>query len=188
MMIQSPTNQRRLVLAGLLGVTLLVTTTWSYAALRRNHAAAKNAANDLITCQTLAAEIRDLGRQPAVAQSKQIQLDELTRHIEQSTKMASIPPDRLIRIWPDPASRVGNTPYQRKSTQVLFRRVTLRQIIMFLHTISSRKGGPQATRIRLLAPRDDASDKLWTVETTLTHLIYQPDTPVTQNTRKANRP
>ena len=176
MRFQTP-NQRSLILAGLLALSLLATTAWSYGQLRRNHAAASIAASDLAACQKLAAGIRDLGRQPVVAQSQQIQLNELTRRIEQSTKAANIASDRLIRIWPDPVNRVGNTPYQRKSTQVLFRRVTLRQVITFLHTISARKGGPQATRIRLLAPRDDAIGNLWTAETTLTHLIYSPDNP-----------
>lgn len=167
-------DQRTIVLIGLLAMGLIVTAMWSYGRLNESRSAATAAAADLATCGQLAAGINQLGRQPARAGSHEMQLNELTRRIERSAKSAQIPPDSLIRISPDPTSRIGDTSYQKKSTQVLFRQVTLRQIITFLHTVAAQDAGPQTTRIRLVTPRDQKTGDRWTAETTLTYLIYDP--------------
>lgn len=170
----SQIKQKPIVLLGLAVLMLAFVTLWSYGQLHKTHAMATTAADDLAACRQLASKIVSLDNRPIMAHSQQIHLNELTRHIEQSTKNAKIAPGSLVRIWPDPPVRVGDTPYQKKSTQVLFRQITLRQIITFLHHVATQDGGPRATHIRLLAPRSNAVGSRWTVETALTYLIYAP--------------
>ncbi len=172
-------DHRPLILVGVLGLVLTITAAWTFGRLSDRRSAAIGAATDLADCRRLATQIQQLGRQPALAGSGEMQLNELTRRIERSAKSAQIQPDSLIRISPDPASRVGNTAYKKKSTQVLFRGVTLRQIMTFLHTVAAQDTGPQTTRVRLVAPHSDDAGDRWTVETTLTYLIYEPKTKAT---------
>jgi len=169
-----PIDRKTILCMGGLALGLIVAVLWSYGQLRTSHAAAEMAATDLAACRRIVHRMQSLNTQPTMAHSRQIHLNELTRHIEQSTKNAQIAPDSLVRIWPDPAIRVGDSPYQKKSTQVLFRQVTLRQFITFLHHVAAQEGGPRATRIRLFTPRGIESGNRWTAETTLTYLIYAP--------------
>ena len=169
-------NIDRKTISCIVGLVLCLTVAvfWSYGRLRHSYAAATMAATDLTACRRMVQRMRNLDTRPTLAHSQQIHLNELTRHIEQSTKKAQIAPDSLVRIWPDPAVWVGDSPYQMKSTQVLFRQVTLRQIFTFLHHVAAQDGGPQATRIRLFTPRGIKSGNRWTAETTLIYLIYAP--------------
>lgn len=167
-------NDKPMVLMALATLVVTILAMWSYGHLHDSQSAANSAADDLAVCRRLAREVINLDSRPAMAHSQQIHLTELTRHIEQSTKQAKISPNSLVRIWPDPPMRVGDTVYQKKSTQVLFRQVTLRQIITFLHHVASQDGGPKTTQIRLSTPRGDETGNRWTAETTLTYLIYAP--------------
>lgn len=166
-------QHRRQALVGLLTLCLLGVTGWSHGRLGHARTAATAAAADLAACQQLGSSIRRLAG-PAQADANRPHLNELARQIEHATREAQINPDSLISISHDPANRVGDTPYERKSTHVLFRQVTLRQMVTFMRTVTAQSNGPRATRIRLFAPDEQDTQDQWTSEATLTYLIWSP--------------
>lgn len=172
-MTRIPYNKPALLVVAL-ALSLVMTAYYCYGQLTASRAAFRIAAEDLTLCHRIASDINHLRGSPTLAKPDEPQLNELTRHIELSAKDAGIPLDLLVRIWPDPVRRMGGSPYKRKSTQVLFRQITLRQIITFLHTITAEGQGPLVTHITLTATDEKTASNHWTAETTLTHLIYDP--------------
>ncbi len=167
-------ERKALFTAGGLAACLLVVTLWFNGHLADSRAAARAAVDDAQQCARFVADIRSLRHQPSLAESQELQLQELTQRIETAAKRSRISLDSLVRIWPEPAKRVGDTSYKRKPTQVLFHRVTLPDLVGFLQQLSAQDAGPQVTRIRLTAPRGQEAGDQWSVEVTLTYLIYAP--------------
>lgn len=180
-MISPRTDRKAILIAGSLSLCLLATAAWFYGYLADSYAVAQAAADDAARCVQLAVEIRDLQQQPSLAQLQELQLQELTQRIERAAQQSNITLENLIRIWPEPAKRVGDTPYKRKPTQVLFHSVTLPELVGFLQQLSTQDAGPQVTRIRLTAPHDEETGDRWSAEVTLTYLIYAPK--ITTNDR-----
>ena len=172
-LIITPKNKPLILYSTLVGALILL-VIWNYLGLAQSQAAAVGAAKDLADCRRLASRIQALSRQPARAGTQEVQLKELISRIETAAKNAQISPDSLIRIWPEPAQRIGDTPYQQKPTQILLRQVTLKHIIKFLHTLTSGDLGLYADAIRLTSPRSEETGKTWTAEVTLTYHIYAP--------------
>ncbi len=175
----SDTSKRTPALAGILGVLLLLAAVWSYDTMVRSRAAALDAAQDLETCRQLGQRIERLRGRPSLAGSAELQQGELTQRIELAARQANIPAERLIRVWPEASRRLGETPYREKPTQVLLRNVSLQQTVTLLHTLSSSEAGLQVKSLRITAPREGERGDLWTVEATLSYLIFSPqgDTP-----------
>ena len=160
----------------LVKLVLMALAFWSYGRLSDRRAAAIGAGNDAVACVRLAAGIEALSRQPTQADSKELQVRDLTRRIEQSASQAGIEMENLIRIWPQPATRISDTPYKKKSTQVLLRQVSLRQVIRFHHALETDSPGLGVTGLRLTAPRRENTNGLWSAESTLTHVVYAAPT------------
>ena len=82
-----------------------------------------------------------------------------------------------MRIWPEPARRVGDTAYKQKPTQVILHKLTLQQLIRFLHTLTGPDTGLHVASLRLTTPRGHDTTNIWNAETTITYLIYAPIEP-----------
>jgi len=167
-------HPKPLVLLGVLVAGLLAATLWSYTLLAASRASAATAIDDHDACQRLASSIESLqqGRLPQDFMDQP--LNELVRRIEMSAQSSLIPTQSLVRIWPEPERRIGNTPYKQKPTQILLRNVTLKQLITFLYRLTADGLGLQIPSIRLTAPRDNEAGSLWTTEITATYLSYDP--------------
>ena len=155
-------------------IAAVAMTTWSFRQLAAAEAASGRSRDDLVVCRQLARRIGALRHKPALAGSQELQLNELARRIEQACQSADVPPDSLVRIWPEQARRVGDTNYKEKPTQILLRQVTLRHIIRFLHALTGDESGLWVKTIRLVAPRDGHDHNHWTAEATISYLIYTP--------------
>ena len=173
-MVIQQTDRKALFTAGGTAACLLVVTLWFSGYLADSRATAQAAIDDARQCARFVADIRNLRHQPSLAESQELQLQELTQRIESAAKQSRISLDSLVRIWPEPAKRVGDMPYKRKPTQVLFHRVTLPDLVGFLQHLSNQDAGPRVTRIRLTAPRGQEMGDQWSAEVTLTYLIYAP--------------
>lgn len=166
-------------LATLLGVLCLILAglaAWSFADMAEKKHVTHDAAADLAEVKKLAERIIEVRDQPAIAGSYELELDELTRQIEEAADKAELPGGSLVRIWPEAARRVGDSPYKEKPTQILLRQVTLRQITIFLHELSNSESGLNVQSLRVVAPHRDVEDDTWTAEATITYLIYSPNT------------
>lgn len=125
---------------------------------------------------------------PRLVSDREMELTLLARLIERAADGAGVPRQALDRIWPQPIRRVGDTAYQRKSTQLVVRGVTLPQAVQFLHALTQSDTPLSIDTLRLSAPRiapritagshSDESPggtaETWTLETTVSHLLYQP--------------
>ena len=160
-------------MAATIAIALLVAVAWCYTRLADARASASAAAQDLADCRALAARIESLRRLPAVAGAAELGASDLTRQIERAAKLADFPEDSIERIEPEPARRVGETNYREVATQVRLRHVTLRQVFTFLHALCAADS-LQLRNIRLSAPRGEETADRWTVESTLTYMIYSP--------------
>ncbi len=170
-------TQRLFTAALVVNLALALSAAWGYYRWTHTHGAAQSAVEETRTCRGLAAQIRALDSRPTQADSQEMPIQDLTRRIEQSAADAGIPMASLVRISPQPASRIGDTPYKTKSTQVLLQRVSLRQVILFHHALETQGVGLLATGLRLAAPQPSNANGLWTSESTLTHVVYSPTTP-----------
>src|SRR5688572_26022647 len=107
---------------------LLTLVSWSGYRLAAAKDAAAESARGLADCQRHAANIEALRGGPAAAGATEPAADELNRRVERAAQTAGLPQGAVARIDPEPARRVGDTPYRESPTQVRLRRVTLRQL------------------------------------------------------------
>jgi hypothetical protein len=70
--------------------------------------------------------------------------------------------------------RVADSAYLEKPTTVQLRTVSLSQLVDFLCQLSGGENGPQVKALRLTTPHLTEDDNRWSVELTLTYLIYSP--------------
>ncbi len=166
---------RLATLLGFLCLILAGLAAWSFADMADKKRVAQNAAADLSEVKKLAERIIEVRDQPAIAGSYELELDELTRQIEEAADKAELPGGSLVRIWPEAARRVSDSPYKEKPTQILLRQATLRQITIFLYELSNSESGLTVQSLRIVAPHRDVKDNTWTSEATITYLIYDPN-------------
>jgi len=160
-------------LAALL-VLLAVCAAWSLGDLADRRAGAQEAAKNLARCRWLARQIRTLRRRPARAAERERQSAELTGPIERAARDTGIPTDRLVRISPEPARRLGESAYEEKPTRVFLKRVTLEELVTMIHTLTDPETGLDLKSLRLAATSRDAAEGTWSAELVLTYLIYKP--------------
>ena len=158
---------------------LLTLVSWSGYRLTSAKDAAAESARGLAECHRHATNIEILRKGPAAAGATEPAAGDLNRRVERAAQSAGLPRGAVARIDPEPARRVGDTPYRESPTQVRLRRVTLRQLFTFLHALGARDGaagsaGLQVRALRLTAPRGLESGSAWDVDSTLTYLVYDP--------------
>lgn len=162
----------------LLVLVLAAGAGWSVHRLHVQSQAAERMVDQLAECRVLVHKIKALQNKPSMAAASAMPMTDLARLIEDAAKEAGLSLAKLIRISPNPAQRLGETPYQRKPTQVLLRGVSLEQAIRFLHAVQQHDRELHVTAVRLSAAREPArqtpGSEQWTLEATLSYLIYAP--------------
>ena len=167
-------NRRRTILVAVLLVLLAGAAGWSLQAMLAARAQAEEARTGLAECHRLAARIAALSQLPATASDRERQGAELSATLEQAAQAAGIPTDRLIRIAPEPAQRLGDSAYKEKPTRVIVKNVALRPLVAMIHRVTQAEGGWALSSLRLTAPSRDATENLWTAELVFTYLVYEP--------------
>ncbi|MCC6680511.1 MAG: hypothetical protein IT445_06370 [Phycisphaeraceae bacterium] len=149
---------------------------WALHKLWGQQAAAEDIARELAECQQLVRQISWLRDQPNLAGASEVQINELAALIEKAAGEAQVDRANLVRIWPNQARRVGDSPYLENPTQVLIRNASLEQVCRFLTLVEDSSFNLRATAIRLTVPHESDDEKLWTLETTVSYLVYSPTT------------
>ena len=172
----TPEKRRNLLMGAALGLAIVLSVLWLYGDLSDRRAVAMQATSDAAVCQRLADQIRALQTKPSLAQSHELEHQELTRRIESAAQQAGVPATSLVSIVPESAQRINRTPYKRKPTQVQMTNVTLQQLVGVLGPFAAEQAGPKLTRLMLAAPRgaDELTGNRWSADMTLTYLIYAP--------------
>jgi hypothetical protein len=171
------------IMVGTIALAMLALLGWSYARLCESRDAATAAGEDLAACRAAAGRIEALRRQPAIAATRALGDVELSRRINDAAGVAELPSGAIVRIVPDRPQRLGDTNYQEAPTQVRLQKVTLQQLFTFLHAVSvppseadvsGVAGSLQVRTITLSAPRDDELSDRWTVDATLSNMVFSP--------------
>ena len=137
-------------------------------------ATARAAGRDLADCRRFERQIERLRAQPAMAADRERRSAELSAPIEQAARAAGVPPDRLLRISPEPAQRLGETAYKEKPTRVFLKNVRLRELVAMVHALGAPETGLDLKSLRLTAPSRDATEGTWSAELVLVYLVYEP--------------
>ena len=149
---------------------------WFYAEnTSRLHAAAGN----LQRCEELAAQIAGARQAPRRAQLATRSADDLGSIIEKSTAEAQLARDRILRIDPQPARRLGKTDYLEQATEVELVGVSLRQMVEFLYNLGRTDEELNVSTLRLRTPHgtmEGAGAELWLADVVLAQRIYAPAT------------
>jgi len=167
-------NRRMYVYLSVLVVLLAVCAVWSVGYLADQRAVAREAAKDLTDCRRLADRIQILRHRPAMAADRERQSAELSGPIEQAARDAGIPTDRLVRISPEPARRLGESAYKEKPTRVSLRRVALKNLVTMIHALTDPTTGLDLKSLRLTATSRETPDGTWSAELVFIYLIYEP--------------
>jgi hypothetical protein len=167
-------EKRQMVLMGLMLAMLAVAAVWAVDAMASSRRAAEADAADLAVCRDLAAELAALRKQPAVASSEAIDVQQLGDRIQAASQQAGLA-SQLEGVFPQSPRRMGDSPYVQKPTSLSLRGVTLGQLATFVFQLTS-DGALNVRDLRLRSRTGDPDDSLWDAEATLTYLIYQPTT------------
>lgn len=172
---RTPTTTRQVVAVGIASVIALIgLNIWAYSEWTDQYDAAANSATALAECRVTAAQIASLRKRPVLAGAREMGSSEVTPRIEKAALGAGLSATDLVRISPEPARRLGETPYREQSTEVVVEGVTLKQSVELLHGITNGQPGLRVKEIRLSAPQAADTRDRWTLEATLAALIYSP--------------
>jgi len=179
-------SRRTLMLLGVMVALLATLAGWSSYRVRVLQSAVQEQAQLTAECRRLIDQITWLSQQPNQAGAGEVQLHELTAVIEKAADRAGIDRQQLVRVWPEQSRRAGDSPYLQVPTQVLIRAASLEQLSRFLLDLEGSSLGLRVTSLRLTAPHEQETSELWTLETTISYLIYAPTTQRASAGRQAH--
>ncbi len=163
---------------------LLGLAGWSLIRMQSAYAAAATARDNRDACKHLAARLQTLRRSPQQASTNVRSASALTQDIETAARSAQITPPQIVQIDPQPARRVGNTPYQEQPTRIEFRDLTLPQLLAFATALIDSQASADVAEIRLSAARDEPAEgqsaERWAAELTVVDRIFSPDARTTK--------
>lgn len=177
---------RRTALLSLLAIAGVATACVAYSRLENQRQNAVAAQHEMTACL---ADLKDLsiwqtgGAQPAAPADAND--PELNRRLHTAASVAQIP-DQLVSIDPGQPRRVRDTDYTETFVGLRLNRVTMRQLVSFLHYLSAHDASVRARSIELAppgaaesagAPLQAASKgpaEYWTADVMLAYLSYAP--------------
>lgn len=151
-------------------------SSWYYC---RSAERLETAARNLHQCKTLAAKIADAAQTPQRARLESRSIADLGTTIEKAATDAQLARDRVLRIDPQAAKRLGKTDYLEQATEVELSAVTLRQIVEFVYNLARTDEQLHVRTLRLRMPHDagnSTAPELWLADIVLTQRIYAPTT------------
>lgn len=130
------------------------------------------------SCQRLIAEILALQNRPRFAGLAAESPQAITARAEEAVRQSGLPVTALVRIEPQSAVRLGDSPYRQRPTRLELRRATLEQVTRFVFHMTRAEEGAAVRDLRLVSvDGPDAADgggTLWNAEPVLTQLIFSP--------------
>lgn len=130
-------------------------------------------------CQQVATQLEQLRTAPQKARLASRSADDLGSVVEKAAADAQLARDRILRIDPQPAKRLGKTDYLEQTTEVELLAVSLRQLIGFLYNLSDADRELATSSLRLQVPHaaeNSGGEELWLANVVLTQRIYAPST------------
>ncbi len=165
---------REAFLVAAAGLALLMVTFWSYG---RFSAARQRAIEDgdaWAQSDLLSGQIKTLRDQPALANDRALQQDDMTQRIADAAASASLDEKKLIAVEHQKARRIGRTAYLEEPTRLTFKDVSLKEVLTSLYALTGDDPRLHVSYLRLAAPRGEGDPMLWSADATVTYLIYDP--------------
>ncbi len=163
-----------------LGVTFIglsLMTVYSYAQMRSTTDGVRRADAELKTCHRLVSEIINLQVRPGFAAVEQEPPSAMANRVQQAVRLARLPTGAVVRVAPQPTTRLGNTSYQVAATTLELRNVTLEQVTTFSQHLIDEDHGLTVRDLRLYASGvPNSGPETWSADLTLTQLIFSPTT------------
>ena len=166
-------RRRQAVAIGVLLAMGIGGAAWSVDWMLGRRQAARYASEDLAACRALTCEIASLRQKPKVATTEAMGAGELGQRIQAASRQAGMGEASIEGIYPQPARRMGDSPYVQKPTVLALRGVSLPQVAAFLYHLSA-DGGLSVRDLRLRSPHSEAPQDTWDAEVTVTVLVYSP--------------
>lgn len=151
----------------------------SYTYCRKNSTRRVTAQLAAERCQYIAVQLEQLRTAPPKATLASRSADDLGSVVEKAAADAQLARDRVLRIDPQPAKRLGKTDYLEQATEVELRAVSLRQLVTFLYNLSDADRELAIGNLRLQVPHaaeNSGGEELWLADIVLTQRIYAPTT------------
>ena len=131
--------------------------------------------------EELLAECRELGQQIAAARTSENSLatedaesaEQVTQRVALAARESGFSSSLVSGIFPSLPARIADSDYQQQNTVIRVDRLTLGQLNGFLTELSSNQGF-QIGQLSLSATQTQSPAEVWSVEITLTRLIYDP--------------
>jgi hypothetical protein len=120
--------------------------------------------------QSLARDIRKSRAQPQFAVTKVDSATALTDRIIRSSQIARLSKDAIRSITPQPSSRIGNTAYGNRNTEIELQSVTLEQAIRFAEQLRIDEAASTIENLRFFNPDKNR----WQVQMVLVQRFFMP--------------
>ena len=165
------------LLAALCGVLFIVALS-SYWRLSSSSAELELEARDTGRCAQLAADIKALRELPRFAVLEATSAEMTAKRIEEAASVSRLPGRAISLIRPQSPFRLSDSPYQVRPYRIELTAVTLQQLIAFAHHLADESRGMTVRDLRIRDASRDSNRRgpeLWSVELTLTQLIFSPN-------------
>ena len=171
-------SSRRLLRTALPLVALALLAAYSYARMHNSGQAVISALEDDAACRKLSGEILELRKLPQFAVLESGELEPVTERIETAASASQLPTATILRIQPQPPTRIGDSSYRVRTTRVELRDVTLAQVVRFARELADESRGLTVRDLRLWNPQGASraltNPEIWSAEITLTQLTFAP--------------
>jgi hypothetical protein len=171
----SPQATRLLILLAIAGV---ITSLFAWSRLNDSRAHALAAAGDLAVCRQDLADLDNWHTEPSSGAGI-ISADPELNHLIQGAAVIAQMSDQLASIEPGPPARIRDTDNFQTPIYLRLNSVTLRQLVTFLHQLSSSDSAVRTAAIELSPPESASSAPTqnaepWMADVTLAYLTYAP--------------
>lgn len=156
---------------------LIFANVWAFQDYIEKKSEFQAAADRFAESQEKIEEIRRLENQPRKASQKKETPAEIIQRASKASEAAGIVGQN---VWSDEL-KAENSRYSSRTSHVTFEALTLPQIINFCQSIEDAEAGLTVREIDLTPSlRPNAGQELWSVNLTLTQLIFSPKSLVGQ--------
>jgi hypothetical protein len=166
---------------------LMALAALGYAQMHSSREAVRMARSDVEVCRSLSAEVVELRKLPQFAATDSGISQSVAQRIEAASANSQLPSAAILRIQPQPASRLGDSSYRVRATRIELQNVTLAQLCQFARELVDESRGLTVRDLRLWNPINRtaslAAAETWSAEVLLTQLIFSP--PPAESARRA---
>jgi hypothetical protein len=141
---------------------------------RSSRERAREAIANLAEATRLTEELERFRDAPRVASLEVEPPDRIATRVTSAAAKAMLSPLSIYSVDPQPPSRISQSAYQVRATQIVLQDATLRQIVSFISSLEDSESGLLVRDLSLSGRNDTNDSEAWNARLTLTQMIYLP--------------